>query len=423
MTSLLRHPQRKMSSGLVRPTAALAAVAALVVVGGVSDVPLRGQILEAGEAQIYVAALRKDRPVMGLGVDDFRVEEDGDRREVLRVEPATIGFDLALLVDDSMIANSNITHIRDALVTFLEAMKGNRISLLSFGDERRTIVDYTTDLAPLLFAAEHFTGFSQTSAYLVDAVDETALELAARQVARPAMVVVTTEGRGQADLAIRGAGNFGNTGGRNTPDARRDRDAKAVVEKLWAYGVGMHAVALTTPQSSAGFPDPSRSTGLETITSGAGGFRWMQENRERERLLDKGPSDTGGRLYKVSSTSGVAERLQRIATELLGQYLVTYHRPAVDEVPRKLKVRVNGQRLTVRATPSRYYVPPATVYVVGGIVDGDTIYHHSIACEELAGGLVDAAVPVPLEAIGTRGKMCAYCPGARTHADADAADR
>ena len=165
----------------------------------------------------------------------------------------------------------------------------------------------------------------------------------------------------------------------------------------------MHAVALTTPQSSAGFPDPSRSTGLETITSGAGGFRWMQENRERERLLDKGPSDTGGRLYKVSSTSGVAERLQRIATELLGQYLVTYHRPAVDEVPRKLKVRVNGQRLTVRATPSRYYIPPATVYVVGGIVDGDTIYHHSTACEGLAVGLVDAAVPVPLEAIGTRG--------------------
>ena len=62
--------------------------------------PLQGQMLQAGEAQVYVAALRNDRPVSGLGPDDFRIEEDGDRREVLRVEPAIVGFDLAVLVDD-----------------------------------------------------------------------------------------------------------------------------------------------------------------------------------------------------------------------------------------------------------------------------------------------------------------------------------
>lgn len=420
MVWLLSHPQRRMS-GLARTAAVLLAGVALV--SGVSDVPLHGQILEAGEAQIYVAALRKDRPVTGLGVDDFRVEEDGDRREVLRVEPAIVSFDLAVLVDDSMVANNNIVHIREALSTFFQAMKGHRISLVSFGDERRTIVDYTTDLEPLLFAADRFTGFSESSAYLVTAVDETARELAARQAARPVLVVVTTEGRGALDLGIRG-GVGTRVVGRNTPSASRDRDAKAVIERLWAYGVGMHAVVKTTPRSSAPtFGDRSRGDGLSSVTSGAGGFRWMQDNRERERVLDKGPSDTGGRLYKVSSTSGIAERLGRIATELLGQYLVTYHRPAVDEVPRKLKVRVNGQRLTVRATPSRFYVPPATVYVVGGIVDGDTIYHHSLACEGLASGLIDAAVPVPFEAIGTRGKMCPYCPGALGHADADDTDR
>ena len=89
----------------------------------------RAQELAAGESQVYVAVLRGDRPVMGLGPADFRIEEDGDRREVLRVEPATIAYDLALLVDDSMVADSNIVHIREALVSFLEAMRGNRISL------------------------------------------------------------------------------------------------------------------------------------------------------------------------------------------------------------------------------------------------------------------------------------------------------
>ncbi|HIC58177.1 MAG TPA: VWA domain-containing protein, partial [Acidobacteria bacterium] len=242
---------------------------------------LQGQMLQAGEAQVYVAALRKDRPVMGLGPDDFRIEEDGDRREVIRVEPAIVGFDLAVLVDDSMVGN-NVVHFRQALRSFFQSMKGHRISLQTFGDERRTVVDYTTDLEPLLLAADEFTGFSETSAYLLRAIDETARELAVRRAARPMMVVVTTEGRGAPDLAIRGS--VLGQGGRSTPEATRDQDANAVVDRLWAYGIGMHAVARTTPRTVAGFSESSRSSGLATLTSGAGAFRWMQENRERERV-------------------------------------------------------------------------------------------------------------------------------------------
>lgn len=379
----------------------------------------RAQELAAGESQVYVAVLRGDRPVMGLGPDDFRIEEDGDRREVLRVEPATIGYDLALLVDDSMVADSNIVHIREALVSFLEAMRGNRISLVAFGDQRQTIVDYTTDLETIRQAARHFSGFSQTSTYLVAAVDETARELAVRRPMRPAMVVVTTEGRGMQDLSIQGTG--APQRGRSTPEATRDQDAEAVAGRLRQYGVLMHAVSLVGLRN-VGFPDLQRGNGLSTITSGAGAFRWMQENRERERMLDKGPSDSGGRLYKVSSTSGIAERLERIATEMSSQYLVTYHRPALDELPERIRVRVEGRRRTVRATPARYYIPPATVFVVGGVVDGETVYHHSPACQGLAGGLVDDAVPVPLASLGSLGRMCPYCPGARTHLDAGARD-
>lgn len=389
---------------------AVALVLGAAVAGGaLSTTP--AVLAQEGEAQLFVAALKKDTPVMGLTATDFRVEEDGDRREVLRVEPATTRFDLALLVDDSMVATNNISHIRDALVSFVDAMAGNTISLIAFGDQRQTIVDYTRDVAPLRNAATLFSGFSQTSTYLLDAVEQTARDLARRQALRPAMVVVTTEGRGMQDMAIRG-NVLSTPGGRSTPDASRDRDAKAVVEDLREYGVAMHAVALTKLQG-AGFQDISRNDGLATITSGAGGFRWIQENRERERLLDKGPNDTGGRLYKVSSSSGMEERLQRIATELSKQYLVTYHRPPTEEAPEKIRVRVNGQRLTVRATPTKVYIPPAEVYVVGGIVDDETVYHHALDCEGLTGGLAAGAIPVPLAAIGSGGKACPFCPGAR----------
>ncbi len=376
------------------------------------------QVLEAGEAQVYVAALRRDRPVMGLGPPDFRIEEDGERREVLRVEPATVAFNVALLVDDSMVASNNIVHVREALVSFVEAMRGHRISLIAFGDQRQTIVDYTADTALLTQAAARFSGFSETSAYMVAAVDETAGELASRRPMRPAIVLLTTEGRGMQDMSIRGVGLPAR--GRSTPGASRDQDAEAVADRLWSYGVVMHAVALTSLRS-VGFSDFGRSNGLATITSGAGAFRWIQENRERERMLDKGPSDSGGRLYKVSSTSGIAERFRRIATEMNGQYLVTYHRPALDEPPEEVRVRVNRRRTTVRATPARYYLPPATVYVVGGVVGDGTVYHHSPACQGLAPSEIGQTIPVPLAALGSTGRMCPHCPGARTYQHAGAA--
>ena len=401
-----------------RPLLFVLLAGAVVTTTRPAGVAPRAQELAAGEAQVHVAALRRDRPVMGLGPADFRVEEDGDRREVLRVEPAMVGYDVALLVDDSMVASNNIVHIREALVSFVEALRGHRVSLIAFGDQRQTIVDYTTDTGLLREAAEHFSGFSETSAYLVAAVDETARELAARRSMRPAIVIVTTEGRGMQDMSIRGAGLPAR--GRSTPDASRDQDAEAVVDRLWSYGVVMHALALTNLRR-VGFADFGRGNGLATITSGAGAFRWMQENRERERMLDKGPSDSGGRLYKVSSTSGMAERLQRIATELTSQYLVTYHRPALDEPPEEIRVRVDRRRVTVRATPVRYYIPPATVFVVGGVVGDETIYHHSPACRGIARSLIGDTVPVPLAALGARGRMCPHCPGARTHLDPGAA--
>lgn len=417
-----RAPDRRQAAAAYRRPVFFflsALLAGAVVTTPPAGVAPSAQVLEAGEAQVYVAALRRDRPVMGLGPDDFRVEEDGDRREVLRVEPATAAFNVALLVDDSMVASNNIVHVREALVSFVEAMRGHRISLIAFGDQRQTLVDYTADTALLRQAAERFSGFSETSAYMVAAVDEAAAELAVRRTMRPAIVLLTTEGRGMQDMAIRGVGLPAR--GRSTPGASRDQDAEAVAERLWSYGVVMHAVALTSLQS-VGFSDFGRSNGLATITSGAGAFRWIQENRERERMLDKGPSDSGGRLYKVSSTSGIAERLRRIATEMNSQYLVTYHRPALDEPPEEVRVRVDRRRTTVRATPARYYIPPATVHVVGGVVGEGTVYHHSPACRGIARGLIGQTIPVPLAALGSTGRMCPHCPGARTHQDAGAAD-
>ena len=68
-------------------------------------------------ASLYVSAWdQKTRaPITGLGTDAFAVREDGARREVLRVTPATSPMAVAILVDNSQAARDHIADIRKAL--------------------------------------------------------------------------------------------------------------------------------------------------------------------------------------------------------------------------------------------------------------------------------------------------------------------
>ena len=412
----MRHRIRQYDGALSRVMLSKAigfVLVAGIVTGGVVKPPVadpgiaRAQSA-AGQFQRFVSVLDDDRPVLGLGVEDFVVEEDGVRREVLRVEPAAVPFDLAILVDEGMVASSNLSHVREALTTFVQVMAGHDVSLFSFGNQRRTVVPFTKNTQRLTQATRTFAGFPESSAYLLEAMLETAHDLARRQSQRPALVVFTRTDRGIGDMAIRGPG-FSVT--RLTPDAARDRTADGVVEELLRTGVVVNAV-VTTRFEPLGFTD-SRSDGLATITSGAGGFRWLQENRERERVLDKAPTDTGGLLYKVSSTSGIAERLVRIADELLNQYLVTYARPEMLVPPEETRVDVIDDDLTVRSTPNRLFIHevPTTVYVLDGtIVEPNMVYHHSPDCPGFGGLGGQNAVAVRLDALGENGSFCPFCP-------------
>src|SRR4051812_16520040 len=70
----------------------------------------------ARERTMYVSAVdNKGEPVEGLGPDAFVVEEDGRRREILRVSKAIDPIDIALLVDNSTAARPAMIDMRSAL--------------------------------------------------------------------------------------------------------------------------------------------------------------------------------------------------------------------------------------------------------------------------------------------------------------------
>src|SRR5262245_66485919 len=81
---------------------------------------------QGAERVLYVSVVdQKTRePISGLGPEGMVVKEDGVRREVLRVAPATSQMPIAILVDNSEAATATIPDVRKALATFVRELDG-----------------------------------------------------------------------------------------------------------------------------------------------------------------------------------------------------------------------------------------------------------------------------------------------------------
>ena len=259
------------------------------------------------ERTLFVSAVDgKGEPVAGLGPDAFVVREDGRRREVLRVSPATEPIDLALLADNSQAAGEHITFIREGLSAFVTAMGGqHRIALIGLAERPTILVPYTTDTAQLTAGIARFFPITGSGMTFVDGVYEASRGLR-RDSVRAMFVPVITDGV-----------EFTN---------RYSRD---VVRVLRDSGVALHAVTI-------------------------GRFPYSDEHsrREREFLLDDAPNATGGQRITLLAPQALQVTMQRLARELSSQYKVVYGRP---DSPYGGAPEISSGRkgLTVRGTPAR----------------------------------------------------------------------
>ena len=293
----LRRPQRAGMAAMIGVLAAAALTA-----GG------RAEARQAREHQVYVSVVdASGNPVTGLDIGEFVVREDGVAREVLRVGPATEPMDIAVLVDDSQAADRAIADLRKGLQSFVNAMvKGNQISLITFGERPTILVDYTTTPAQLEAGISRLFARPGTGAYLLEAIVEAARGLARRKATRPVMVVVTTEGR-----------EFSN-----------DYHTK-VLEALHGSGATLHALILSGRLG-------------ESVQS--------DENRNRNVVLADGPATTGGRRDFLLAESSITPKLEQVANELRHQYRLVYSRPESLIPPKTLAITVRRADLTARAT-------------------------------------------------------------------------
>jgi hypothetical protein len=266
---------------------------------------------QGGERILYVSVVdqKTHAPVKSLGTDAVIVKEDGVRREVLRVSPATTPMPVAILIDNSQGASATISDLRRALTTFVRELDGiGPIALITVADRPTIHLDYTTDQKRLLDAAGRVFSVPESGATLLDAIVEAGNGLAKRESDRAAMVLVTTEHTEFSTLHY-----------------------SQVLESLTKSGAMMSAIVFT---------HPSRSLSSD-------------EARNRAFVLDRGPKDSGGVRFDVLTSLSYEGRMRELAAILKHQYRVVYARPDSLIPPERLEVDAANSSFAAYGAPAR----------------------------------------------------------------------
>ena len=248
-------------------------------------------------------------PITGLGPDAFNVREDGNRREVLRVTPATSPMSVAIIVDNSEATTPTIADLRQALTGFVKSLDGlGPVAIITVADRPTILRDYTTNQKQLQDAANKIFAMPGSGATLLDAIVEVSQGIAKRDTDRAAIVIVTGEHR-----------EFSN---------RHYRD---VLEALAKGGAQMHTLVLTGP----------------------GGSALDDEARNRASVLDLGPKASGGTREDVLTSQAFDVKLREIAAMLKSQHRVVYGRPTTLIPPETIEVSATKPGQAASGGPAR----------------------------------------------------------------------
>ena len=271
------------------------------------------------EQAMFVSVLDSGgAPVHELVSSDFVIVEDGNEREVIRVERATAPMQLAVLVDTSAAAAFATSDIRSGLDAFVTVLhEGNEIALVAFGERPRILAESTGRIDRLRDGIDRVFAFPNTAAYLLDALVETARGFERRASSRPVIVVVTSEGLDYSN-----------------------QDSGQVLRALTAARVATHVIVLKSERA------PLRASPF-------GGITPERSLIERNVVLARGPATTGGLRRELLMSSAVGDTLNRLAEILASQYEVVYSRPASLIPPKQIAVRMRRDDLTAQGTPVR----------------------------------------------------------------------
>ncbi|HEV3140938.1 MAG TPA: VWA domain-containing protein [Vicinamibacterales bacterium] len=294
------------------PRRLLAAAIVLASLGAASQTRLAAQ---PNLRAMYVSVVDEaGAPVPGLGPSDFMVREDNIAREVLRVAPADEPMQIAVLVDTSQAARNDIAYMRTALPTFVAALtsasegeRKNQVAIIGFGERPTILAEFSTSPAALQKGIDRIWPMASSGPYLLDAISETCQGFKKREALRPVIVAIAAEGE---ELSY--------------------QSFQQVLDRLGSANAPLYALMLGTPYSGQ-----------------------SDESRNRQIVLDRGTSTTGGYREQLLTGMALGGKLKLLAGQLTHQYLVTYSRPESLIPPDRITVAATRPGMTARGTPAK----------------------------------------------------------------------
>jgi hypothetical protein len=260
-------------------------------------------------AYVSIIDAQTRAPVRDAAPEAVAIHEDGTRREILRMVPATSAMPVAVVVDNSQAMAPAISDLRRALATFIKTVNGiGPVGIFTVADRPTILEQYTTEQPDLLDAASRLFHAPGSGATLLDTLSDVSRGLSKRESDRAAIVVITGE-----------HAEFGNL------------HYSQVLERVKESEAMMYAIVLVNPKGS-------------TATD---------EARNRATVLDRGPRESGGMRIDVLTSMSFEPQLKLFGEMLRAQYRVTYARPETLIVPERVQVSAGKPGLEAYGAPAR----------------------------------------------------------------------
>lgn len=283
------------------------ALIGLALLMGIVQAPARAQFTSrATLVRVDVAVTRGGRPVERLEAADFELLDNGVPQEISILDPGGIPLSVYLVFDvSSSLSSDELTHLRDAAVSFLDQLGPNdHAALLSFSHDLQLLTPI--DARPQQVRQELLKLEPRGATALFDAV-AAALLLPAPQDRRTIVMLFSD--------------------GKDTLSWMSDTAVDAIASRAEAV---TYAVALRdVPRSARDTREPPNVAALR-------------------RLADA----TGGRVALADSSSELKTLFLQAVRDIRGRYLLAYYPKGVPQTGwHSLEVRMRSERADVRFRP------------------------------------------------------------------------
>ncbi len=282
-----------------------------------------------------------NRAIADLKQADFEVSESGKEREIVSVESTTAPFNLVLLLDVSGSIENYVDFIRKAARDFVNTAGANdKIAIIIFNEDVKTISTFTTDKSKLSKSLDTFDAGGSTAYY--DALAFTLVEtLRPLRGDRTAIIALTDGDDNRSFLPFDSLlGSIQESG--------------ALIYPLYVPSELIAATANNNPNSS-----------VDTLRT-----RYMGLTSRAEIEGEKLAQISGGVYYPIRQLSDLQKAYDDIVIQLRTAYTITFRSDLVEETNKttaspRLKVKVKrpnsfvklGSVVSVDAISENYFTP------------------------------------------------------------------